>query len=439
MNLNIKETLQRTLIVQIEILNTTKKGVFENKINEFKELVLSSGTKIIKTIEGKQDKPVSNTFVKKGKTLEIRNIVEELKIDLVIFNHDLTPSQERNLESIFKARVLDRTGLILDIFALRARSYLGKLQVELAQLTHLSTRLVRGWSHLERQRGGIGLRGGPGEKQLEVDRRLINQRIKTINKKLGKVHKQKNLNRYSRKKNKNIIVALVGYTNSGKTTLFNILTGNDQFVADQPFATLDSVTRRNKSLDLNSILFSDTVGFISELPTQLIESFKATLDELKSADLLLHVVDISDPDFIFKLEEVNILLEELNLSHIPQLRVNNKIDKIDFKNFSSNFHPEDQEIWISAKENIGLETLNKYMDHYVNKRVFVGWISLQSAVGKIRAYLYSIGCVLEEKSCTSSGLIQLHIRIEKNKLKKLLLKKSIALKDSENLIIEEAV
>ena len=223
MNLNIKETLQRTLIVQIEILNTTKKGVYENKINEFKELVLSSGTKIIKTVEGKQDKPVASTFVKKGKTLEIRNIVEELKIDLVIFNHDLTPSQERNLESIFKARVLDRTGLILDIFALRARSYLGKLQVELAQLTHLSTRLVRGWSHLERQRGGIGLRGGPGEKQLEVDRRLINQRIKTINKKLGKVHKQKNLNRYSRKKNKNIIVALVGYTNSGKTMLISAL------------------------------------------------------------------------------------------------------------------------------------------------------------------------------------------------------------------------
>ena len=286
MNLNIKETLQRTLIVQIEILNTTKKGVFENKINEFKELVLSSGTKIIKTIEGKQDKPVASTFVKKGKTLEIRNIVEELKIDLVIFNHNLTPSQERNLESIFKARVLDRTGLILDIFALRARSYVGKLQVELAQLTHLSTRLVRGWSHLERQRGGIGLRGGPGEKQLEVDRRLINQRIKTINKRLGKVHKQKNLNRYSRKKNKNIIVALVGYTNSGKTTLFNILTGNDQFVADQPFATLDSVTRRNKSLDLNrlepTIVISIPVSYIFGIVSKLTPPSTAIVMSLPS-------------------------------------------------------------------------------------------------------------------------------------------------------------
>ena len=203
----------------------------------------------------------------------------------------------------------------------------------MAQLTHLSTRLIRAWTHLERQKGGIGLRG-PGETQLETDKRLINNRIKTIKARLNKSHKQKKINQYSRMKSQNKLVALVGYTNAGKTTLFNRLTDNKQYAADKLFATLDSVTRKNIDPELSSILFSDTVGFISDLPTQLIESFKGTLDELKSADLLLHVVDISDPDYRFKVSQVDILLEELGISEIPQIRINNKSDLKGYKDLA---------------------------------------------------------------------------------------------------------
>ena len=264
----------------------------------------------------------------------LKDLLEKTRSELVIFNHDLTPSQERNLENIFKARVLDRTGLILDIFSTRAKSHVGKLQVELAQLSHLSTRLVRGWSHLERQKGGIGLRG-PGETKLETDKRLINQRIKSIKKKLNKSHNQRKVNRYSRSKSKMILVAMVGYTNAGKTTLFNLLTENNQYAVNKPFATLDSVTRRNTLLGLDDVLFSDTVGFISNLPTHLIESFKTTLDELQAADLLIHVIDISDPDYRFKVQQVSNILEDLDLSKIPQIQVHNKSDKTEIKNFQN--------------------------------------------------------------------------------------------------------
>ena len=257
--------------------------------NEFKELVLSSEAEIIQEFNFNQKIVNAKYFIGRGKLEEIKEVIDKKKINLVIFNHNLSPSQERNIESFLKIRVLDRTGLILDSFARRAFSHIGKLQVELAQLTHLSTRLVRGWSHLERQKGGIGLRG-PGETQLETDRRLISQRIKNIRKRLEKSHQQKNLNRYARKKGRNHIVGIVGYTNAGKTTLFNNLTGSKEFEADKLFATLDTVTRKNLVPGSESIIYVDTVGFISDLPTPLIESFKATLDDLKSADLLLHVV-----------------------------------------------------------------------------------------------------------------------------------------------------
>ena len=439
MYLNIKDTSQKTLLVQIEITGSKEKRLAKDRHNEFKELVLSSGANIVAGVRGRQEQPVASTFIKKGKISQIKNKVKDLTIDLVIFNHDLSPSQERNLETIFKSRVLDRTGLILDIFALRAKSHTGKLQVELAQLSHLSTRLVRGWSHLERQRGGIGLRGGPGEKQLETDRRLINQRIKTINKKLNKVHQQRTLNKYSRQKSKNILISLIGYTNSGKTTLFNVLTGSDQYVANQPFATLDSVTRKNKDNNLSPFLFSDTVGFISELPTQLIESFKATLDELKSADLILHVVDISDSNYLHKLEEVNNLLDELDISHIQQLRVNNKIDKIGNKDILEDYCFGDIEVWISAKEELGISNLQESMIHCVNKEVFVGWISLKSSLGRVRSNLYSLGYVEEEKTSTSSGLIQLKIKMGREYLQELLLEKGVKLVDSNKNKIEVAV
>ena len=273
----IRSLGQKAVIVQVEFPNRKEKFSSLNAFEEFKELVLSSGAEISCEHFSKQSKATSGLFLTKGKTERIKDFLEKTQSELVIFNHDLTPSQERNLENIFKARVLDRTGLILDIFSTRAKSHVGKLQVELAQLSHLSTRLVRGWSHLERQKGGIGLRG-PGETQLETDKRLINQRIKSIKKKLKKSHNQRKVNRYSRSKSKLILVAMVGYTNAGKTTLFNLLTDNNQYAVNKPFATLDSITRRNSLSGLDDVLFSDTVGFISDLPTHLIESFKTTLD-----------------------------------------------------------------------------------------------------------------------------------------------------------------
>ena len=281
---------KRQIIVQSDLKKVTDLSNPIDPFNEFKDLVGSTGANVLKEYHGQQNSLSAKYFLGKGKVDEISEATKKYKADLVIFNHDLSPSQERNLEKELRTRVLDRTGLILDIFASRATSHIGKMQVELAQLNHLSTRLVRGWSHLERQKGGIGLRG-PGETQLETDRRLISNRIKSIKKRLEKSHRQKKLNRYARKKGNNHVLALVGYTNAGKTTLFNKLTGSDQYEADQLFATLDTVTRKNLSPGAGSILFIDTVGFISNLPTALIESFKATLEDLREADLLLHVSD----------------------------------------------------------------------------------------------------------------------------------------------------
>tara|TARA_Y100001970_G_scaffold98563_1_gene123897 strand:+ start:43775 stop:44935 length:1161 start_codon:yes stop_codon:yes gene_type:complete len=381
------------------------------------------------------DQPTAKLFLKVGKVNEIRKLVKEYKIELVIFNHDLSPSQERNLEMILKARVLDRTGLILDIFATRAKSHVGKLQVELAQLNHLSTRLVRGWSHLERQKGGIGLRG-PGETQLETDRRLIGNRIKHIKKKLYKDHKQKTVNRYSRKKSRSKIVSLVGYTNAGKTTLFNLLTGNSKYVANKPFATLDSVTRKNSTKSLRNILFTDTVGFISHLPTQLVESFKGTLDELKSADLLLHVVDISDPDHGFKIKEVENLLRELDLSDKLTILVNNKIDKLDLTELSLPRAKDSPRIWISSKTRDGIDDLLKRIDFLINGQNFKGWISLTPEMGNIRAKLYSSGKVISERT-TDAGLIQLEIDIGKKELQQILPEEEHSFYNKENL--QEAI
>ena len=320
-----KTHIPRTLIIFIDVESLRTGQELENIYGEFYELVNSAGAEIVQSSSSKQKSPSVSHFINKGKLEEILDIVDKSKAELVIVNHQLSASQARNLELKLKVRVIDKTELILDIFASRATTHIGKLQVELAQLNHLSTRLIRGWTHLERQKGGIGLRG-PGETQLETDRRLIGHRIKRLKSRLDKAHKQKQLNSYSRKKSRNKLVALVGYTNAGKTTLFNSLTNSKQLAEDKLFATLDSVTRKNIDPELGPILFSDTVGFISELPTQLIESFKATLDELKSADLLLHVVDISDIDHRQKEKEVNQILDELNLQSIPQIRVNNKCD-----------------------------------------------------------------------------------------------------------------
>lgn len=406
-----------SVIVHMDRFLIGSENLSLNAKEEFTELCRSSGSSIGAEVFGKIDKPTSNYFIKAGKVEEIKALVKELSADLVIFNNALSPSQERNLEKIFGTRVLDRTSLILDIFATRATSHIGKLQVELAQLTHLSTRLVRGWSHLERQKGGIGLRG-PGETQLETDRRLIGQRIKSIKKRLDKAHNQKEVNRYSRKKGKTQVVALVGYTNAGKTTLFNYLTENMLYAADKPFATLDSVTRKNSIPDLKNILFSDTVGFISDLPTQLIESFKATLDDLKTADLLLHVVDISDKDYRFKTKEVMKLIDELGLSDIPMLRVNNKSDKANLSNLDELSASKTNQVWISAQKEEGFNGLIHSINTILYGKEQKEWVALFPELGWLRAKLYSSGSVIEERT-SDSGLIQLQIKSNARELKKL--------------------
>ena len=418
------DTLNNSVIVHIDRFSLSRDLQLE-ALEEFKALCLSSGTNICGEINGKIDRPTPNFFVKKGKLDEIKETVKFGKANLVIFNNDLTPSQERNLEKFLGARVLDRTSLILDIFATRARSHIGKVQVELAQLTHLSTRLVRGWSHLERQKGGIGLRG-PGETQLETDRRLIGQRIKSLKKRLEKAHNQRQINRYARGKGKEKIVALVGYTNAGKTTLFNYLTENNLFAADKPFATLDSVTRRNKKPEMNNVLFSDTVGFISNLPTQLIESFKATLDDLSSADLLLHVVDISDKDHRFKVKEVEKILKDLGLSDKPLIRVNNKCDKVKIPDLEKLSKSSLNQIWLSSLTHEGFQSLFEQINIKLNGKITKNWVILEPEMGWLRAELYSSDCVLEER-ISDKGLIELHLETFHNDLIKLLETQGITL------------
>ena len=411
-----EEELPKSIIVHIDRFSLSK-DLQLNAFQEFKELCVASGTEVCAEITGKIDRPSPTYFVRQGKLEEIKKLVLKNNTNLVIFNNDLSPSQERNLEKYLGARVLDRTALILDIFACRATSHVGKLQVELAQLTHLSTRLVRGWSHLERQKGGIGLRG-PGETQLETDRRLIGHRIKNLKKRLEKAHNQKEVNRYSRKKGKNSVVALVGYTNAGKTTLFNYLTKNNLFVADMPFATLDSVTRKNNMPQLRNILFSDTVGFISNLPTQLVESFKATLDDLGSADLLLHVVDISDKDHRFKVNEVEKLLKDLNLSDKPTIRVNNKSDKLELSNLDNLSLNSHDQVWISSTTYDGLESLLRNINTCLNGTLLNQWVTLDAKLGWLRAELYSQEKVIDER-ISSEGLIELRLEIYKNDLIKM--------------------
>ena len=424
-----------SVIVHMDRFLIGSENLSLNAKEEFTELCRSSGSTVGAEVFGKIDKPTSNYFIKAGKVEEIKALVKELSADLVIFNNALSPSQERNLEKIFGTRVLDRTSLILDIFATRATSHIGKLQVELAQLTHLSTRLVRGWSHLERQKGGIGLRG-PGETQLETDRRLIGQRIKSIKKRLDKAHNQKEVNRYSRKKGKNQVVALVGYTNAGKTTLFNCLTQNMLYAADKPFATLDSVTRKNSIPDLKSILFSDTVGFISDLPTQLIESFKATLDDLRTADLLLHVVDISDKDYRFKVKEVMKLIDELGLSDIPIVRVNNKSDKASLSNLDELSASKNDQVWISAQTEEGFDDLINLINTQLYGKEQKKWVSLFPELGWLRAELYSSGSVIEERT-SDSGLIQLQIKSNVLELEKLKLVKGFKILNKQ--LTKEAI
>src|SRR5581483_4457117 len=280
------------------------------KTAELRELAVSAGLDVVATIQGKRQRPDSATYAGSGKVAEIRSLAADQLANIVVFNHPLTPAQERNLETALGCRVVDRVSLILDIFAQRARSHEGKLQVELAQLEHLSTRLVRGWTHLERQRGGIGLRG-PGETQLETDRRLLGKRVKLLRGKLQTVRRQRDVQRRARVRAEVTSVALVGYTNAGKSTLFNALTQANAYAANQLFATLDTTTRRLQTPHGGQVVLSDTVGFIRDLPTTLVAAFRGTLEETVQADLLLHVVDASSPEHDAQIEQVNHVLAEI--------------------------------------------------------------------------------------------------------------------------------
>jgi len=298
---------------------------YQARLSELRELSVSAGLTVAGVVQGRRQRPDPATFAGRGKVAEVGTAVQEQQATLVVFNHELSPAQERNLEKALGCRVIDRVSLILDIFAQRARSHEGKLQVELAQLEHLATRLVRGWTHLERQRGGIGLRG-PGETQLETDRRLLGKRVKVLKEKLATVQKQREVQRRSRRRANVVSVALVGYTNAGKSTLFNALTRADAYAADQLFATLDTTTRKLRTPMGGDVVLSDTVGFIRALPTTLVAAFRATLEETIQADLLLNVVDGSSDEQAAHIDEVNHVLDEIGAGGVPQVLVLNKAD-----------------------------------------------------------------------------------------------------------------
>lgn len=339
---------------------------YAESLQELRQLVTSAGMQVRATVEGKRHTPDAKLFIGSGKADELKLMLESSETQLVAFNHDLSPSQQRNLERHLKAKVLDRTGLILDIFAQRAKSHEGKLQVELAQLEHLSTRLVRGWTHLERQKGGIGVRGGPGEKQLELDRRMLGVRVKQLREKLAKLKSQRNMQRKARKRSITMTVSLVGYTNAGKSTLFNRLTLSGVYAADQLFATLDTTSRKmflgeSYHAGGSTLVISDTVGFIKHLPTPLIEAFGATLEEAAQADLLLHVVDVASTNREAQVAQVNMVLQEIGASGVPQLLVLNQIDRLahadldDGAGFERDEYGRIYQVRVSAKTGAGIE------------------------------------------------------------------------------------
>ncbi|MFZ6726007.1 GTPase HflX [Undibacterium sp. MH2W] len=344
------------------------KGDFASGLEELSLLSQSAGAEPITTVSCKRSRPDAALFIGSGKATELANVVVDDKLDLVIFNHALSPAQQRNLERHLKVRVVDRTSLILDIFAQRAKSHEGKVQVELAQLQHLATRLIRGWTHLERQKGGIGLRG-PGETQLETDRRLLGERVKMLKSRLEKLQQQRETQRRSRDRSKTFSISLVGYTNAGKSTLFNTLTKAGAYAANQLFATLDTTSRRLYLGEAGSVVVSDTVGFIRDLPHQLVAAFRATLEETIHADLLLHVVDANSPGRSDQIEQVNDVLREIGADQIPQLMVFNKIDLASLEpTVQLDEYGNIDRIFVSAKTGAGLDLLRQSIADFAIKK-----------------------------------------------------------------------
>jgi len=351
---------ERAILVNLDLGEPDQSA----RVGELKELASSCGLDVVGLVQGRRDRPDPATFAGRGKVAELAAAVAEQRAAVVVFNHPLSPAQERNLEKQLSCRVIDRVSLILDIFAQRARSHEGKLQVELAQLEHLATRLVRGWTHLERQKGGIGLRG-PGETQLETDRRLLAKRVKVLKDKLASVRRQRGVQRRARKRAQVLSVAIVGYTNTGKSTLFNRLTREKVHAANQLFATLDTTTRRLHTPQGGDVVLSDTVGFIRELPHELVAAFRATLEETVQADLLLHVVDGATSDPQAQIVEVDQVLAEIGAGDLPRLMVLNKADLTRFPaGLERDEYGKISRLRVSAKTGAGMELVRLAIDEF---------------------------------------------------------------------------
>jgi len=389
-----QKQLEKAILVHVDFYHEADREVLE----EFYELVDSAGAEVAELITTKRQSPDPKFFIGKGKAEEIKDAVETHQADVVIVNHALSPAQERNLSQFLDCQVLDRVGLILDIFAQRARSHEGKLQVELAQLKRMSTRLVKGWSHLDRQ-GGIGARG-PGETQLETDRRLVQGKIKQLEARIEKVRQQRNLGRRSRKKSDLPTVTIIGYTNAGKSTLFNQMTRAGVYAEDRLFATLDSTLRKVHLPGAGSVIFADTVGFIRHIPHDLVAAFRSTLEETSEADLLIHLVDAADPHRVEKMADVEEVIKEVGAEEVPQLTVFNKIDCLSESDVKPHVDLNDQglpeRVWISAKASEGIELMLDAVAAYFRGKFQTVELVLDVKAGKKRAELYTLGTILEE-------------------------------------------